>query len=260
MLHQDANDNNIIVSVSDPDTTAGLTDFGDMCFGRTANERAITLAYALLEAPDLYSAARTLIGGYITAFPLQEIEADHLCDLMRMRLAASLCISSRQSGLHPDNDDLVIRQGPAFALLERLNRIDPEFMVALFRHAAGFAATKAETAVRDHLGRAHVAQLFLPGLSAPARIALLTGGTQPDMPALSDRRFDDWFAARRPSQLPTGAAFYGFGSFGEKRSVYATDQFADAASPERRTRHFGQTCSQPSARLSMLPCPERSSM
>ena len=34
-------------------------------------------------------------------------------------------------------------------------------------------------------------------------------------------------------------AFYGLGLYGEKRSVYATDQFADAASPERRTRHLG---------------------
>ena len=45
------------------------------------------------------------------------------------------------------------------------------------------------------------------------------------MPAFSDRAFDAWFAAK--------AVPYGLGSYGEKRSVYATDQFADAASPER---------------------------
>ena len=67
VLHQDANDNNIIVNAEDPEQIAGLIDFGDMCFGRTANELAITLAYALLGAPDLYSAARALIEGYVAA-------------------------------------------------------------------------------------------------------------------------------------------------------------------------------------------------
>lgn len=239
VLHQDANDNNIIVASDDPDTITGLIDFGDICLGRTVNELAITLAYALLDTPDLYSAARALIGGYVSEFPMTEGEADLLYDLMRMRLVASLCISSRQSKLHPDNTYLLISQKPAFALLERLDRIDPEFMVALFRRAAGFAATKAADAVRAYLTRTHAAELFLPPLASSARIALLTEGTHPDMPPFSDRRFDAWFAAQRPATLPASVAFYGLGAYGERRSVYATDQFADAASPERRTRHTG---------------------
>jgi murein DD-endopeptidase MepM/ murein hydrolase activator NlpD len=51
------------------------------------------------------------------------------------------------------------------------------------------------------------------------------------MPAFSDRTFDDWFAAMR---VP-----YGIGLYGENRSVYQTPQFADRASPERRTVHLG---------------------
>ncbi len=239
VLHQDANDNNVIVRADDPDTIAGLIDFGDMCHGRTVNELAITLAYALLDAPDLYAAARAVIEGYVGAFPLQEDEADQLYDLMRMRLAASVCISSRQSRRHPENAYLLISQAPAFALLERLDRVDPEFMVALFRRAAGFAATRNQAAIRRHLTTAPVADLFRPGLADAARMALLTDGTHPDMPAFSDRRFDAWFAAQRPAQLPEAVAFYGFGPYGEVRSVYASDQFADAASPERRTRHTG---------------------
>ncbi len=239
VLHQDANDNNVIVKADNPDQIAGLIDFGDMCFGRTVNELAITLAYALLDAPDLYAASRALIEGYVAEFPLQEAEADLLYDLMRMRLVGSVCISSRQSRLHPDNDYLLISQAPAFALLERLDRIDPEFMVCLYRRAAGFAATRTEAAVRAHLATAPVAEMFLPPLSSAGRMALLTNGEHADMPAFSDRRFDAWFAAQRPANLPASVPFYGFGAYGEKRSVYATDQFADAASPERRTRHTG---------------------
>lgn len=239
VLHQDANDNNVIVDPDDPDRICGLIDFGDMCFGRTVNEVAITLAYALLDAPDIYAASRALIEGYVAEFPLQEVEADLLYDLMRMRLVSSVCISSRQSRLHPENKYLVISQAPALALLARLDRIDPEFMVCLFRRAAGFAATRAEGEVRAYLARAEVAELFRPPLASAARMALLTNGEHPGMPAFSSRSFDPWFAAQRPAGLTASAAFYGLGAYGERRSVYATDQFADAASPERRTRHTG---------------------
>lgn len=239
VLHQDANDNNIIVDPADFDRVIGLIDFGDMCHGRTVNELAITLAYAVLGAVDVYATMRHVIAGYVAEFPLTGAEADVLYDLMRMRLAASVCISSRQAGLHPENDYLTISQEPAFALLERLDSIDPEFMVALCRHAAGHPATHAHGAVLAHLAVAAPAGLFRPGLDTSARMALRTDGVLPGMPAYSDRTFDPWFASQRPDDLPDGAAFYGFGPYGEKRGVYATDQFADRASPERRTRHLG---------------------
>ena len=55
VVHQDANDNNILVG-ADGATVTGLIDFGDMCFGRQINELAVTLAYALLDKEDLYAA------------------------------------------------------------------------------------------------------------------------------------------------------------------------------------------------------------
>ena len=255
VLHQDANDNNVIVVADETDRIAGLIDFGDMCFGRTVNELAITLAYGLLDAPDLYSAARAIIAAYVAEFPLLEAEAEVLFDLMRMRLAASVCISSHQSRLHPENDYLLITQAPAFVLLERLDRIDPEFMVALFRRAAGFPATRAESQVRAFLAQAEPISQFRPDLRTSSRIALLTNGEQAGMPAFSDRAFDAWLTAQRPKTLPEGAGFYGLGSYGEKRSVYATDQFADAASPERRTRHLGIDVFAPAGTAVHAPLP-----
>ena len=76
VLHQDANDHNVIVDAADPDRIAGLIDFGDMCFGRTVNELAITLAYALIGAEDIYAAARAVIAAYVAEFPLEEAEAE----------------------------------------------------------------------------------------------------------------------------------------------------------------------------------------
>lgn len=239
VLHQDANDNNVIVGAADPDRIVGVIDFGDMAFGRTINELAITLAYALLDADDLYAAMRAIIAGYVREFPIEEGEAEVLYDLMRMRLAASVCISSRRAREHPENDYLTISQGPAFALLERLGRLDPEFMVALCRRAAGFDATRAEQAVRAYLDGAEAASLFQPEIARSARITLLTDAPPPDMPAVTDRAWDEWFAAQRPAHLPLNTGHYGIGIYGEKRSVYTAAQFADAASAERRTRHLG---------------------
>lgn len=255
VLHQDANDHNVIVDTDDPDRIAGLIDFGDMCFGRTVNELAITLAYALIGAADIYAAARAVIAAYVAEFPLEEAEAEVLFDLMRMRLAASVCISSHQSQLHPDNDYLLISQAPAFALLERLERIDPEFMVALCRRAAGFDATPNEGEIRAFLAGTETVSLFRPPVDTSARIAVLTGGQNPGMPAFSDPAFDGWLAAQRPAQLPEGQPFYGIGPYGEARTVYATAQFADAASPERRTRHLGVDIFAPAGTALHAPLP-----
>jgi 4-aminobutyrate aminotransferase-like enzyme/Ser/Thr protein kinase RdoA (MazF antagonist) len=255
VLHQDANDNNIITDPEDPEKIVGLIDFGDMAFGRTINELAITLAYALLDADDIYAAMRRIIEGYVSEFPITEDEAELVFDLMRMRLAASVCISSRRARENPENAYLKVSQAPAFALLERLDGIDPEFFTALCRRAAGFPATRTEPAVRAYLAQTSPAAMFRPDLSGAARLAVLTDGTHPDMPAFSDRAFDDWFARQRPTNLPDTVAFYGFGPYGEARSVYASAQFADKASAERRTRHLGIDVFAPAGTPVYAPLP-----
>ncbi len=234
VLHQDANDNNVIVDVANPERPTGLIDFGDMGFGHTINELAITLAYALMDSPNIYPATRALVSGYTTAFPLQSNEIDVLFDLVKMRLVMSVCISSHQSKKHPDNAYLLISQEPAFALLERLDALNPAFLAALCREAAGFAATASHGAVSAWLSEgAKPAPMFTPDLQGRSRMVLHSG--QPGAPAFSDRAFDRWFDEKKQGDR----RFFGIGLYGEVRSVYATDAFADAAGPERRTRHMG---------------------
>ncbi|WP_428640969.1 aminotransferase class III-fold pyridoxal phosphate-dependent enzyme [Roseibium sp.] len=239
VLHQDANDNNVIVDPADTDRIAGLIDFGDMAYGRTINELAITLAYAVLDADDIYGAIRAVIKGFTGTFPITEDEAELVYDLMRIRLAASVCISSNQAKKHPDNTYLTISQEPAFQLLDRLASVDPAFMIALCRKAAGYPAIARAPAVRSALaGKAYGPVLF-PDLKRTPRMALLVDGTYPDMPLYSDRSFDAWFESRRPKELPSDLPFVGLGPYGEKRDVYTSEQFADPASRERRNRHLG---------------------
>jgi murein DD-endopeptidase MepM/ murein hydrolase activator NlpD len=113
----------------------------------------------------------------------------------------------------------------------RLASVDQGLLHAIMRHGRGLPPVAAEPAIRAYLAKATVAPLFLPEIAFGPSVALLTRGEHPDMPAFSDRAFDAWFAAK--------AVPYGLGAYGEKRSVYATDQFADRASPERRTCHLG---------------------
>ncbi len=125
--------------------------------------------------------------------------------------------------------DLRAADATAQATAARLGSVDQGLLRAVLRHGAGESATVQ--AIRSHLARATPAPLFRPDPAQSPTTALLTQGQRPDMPSPSDRAFDAWFAAQG---VP-----YGLGLYGEHRTAYKTDQFADAASPERRTVHLG---------------------
>lgn len=122
----------------------------------------------------------------------------------------------------------------AQATAARLASVDRGLLRAVLRKGAGLPATVAAPAVRAFLETTTPAQLFLPPIAENATLALLTNGQHPDMPAFSDQAFDAWF-----NDQAEGRRLYGLGSYFEKRTVYATPQFADVASPEWRTMHLG---------------------
>lgn len=111
----------------------------------------------------------------------------------------------------------------------RLLSVDQGLLRAIMRQNVG--GSGAADAIRAYLAAATPAAMFNPDVAVGTTLALLTEGQHPDMPAFSDRAFDPWFAAENVA--------YGLGTYCEKRSVYETDAFADAASPERRTVHLG---------------------
>lgn len=113
----------------------------------------------------------------------------------------------------------------------RLRSVDAGLLAAVARRAGGYPAVPGADGLPALLAALPVEPMFHPDPSTARTTALPTGGQRPDMPAFSDRAFDAWFAA-------TGAA-YGLGLYAEDRTVYRSAQFADAASPERRTIHLG---------------------
>jgi len=111
----------------------------------------------------------------------------------------------------------------------RLLSVDQGLLRAIMRQ--NVEGSGAADAIRAYLAATTSAPTFQPDVASSTTLALLTEGQHPDMPAFSDRSFDAWFAAK--------GVQYGLGSYCEKRSVYETPAFADAASPERRAVHLG---------------------
>ncbi|WP_435257398.1 peptidoglycan DD-metalloendopeptidase family protein [Thioclava sp. FR2] len=136
----------------------------------------------------------------------------------------------RQSGIPAEDLPRLLSDAPA-PVAQRLAPIDKGLLRAVLRAGLGQEAVRGAAAVVDYLKQSSPAALFSPALDNAPNTALPTRGERPDMPAFSDRAFDAWFA--------TNGATYGLGLYGENRSVYATPQFADTASPERRTIHLG---------------------
>ncbi|WP_421693731.1 aminotransferase class III-fold pyridoxal phosphate-dependent enzyme [Aestuariivirga sp.] len=237
VIHQDANDNNIVVEPATSQVT-GLIDFGDITFGRQVNELAVTLAYALLDVEDVYAASAPLIAAYAKQFPLEAEEAELLFDLIAARLAMSVCISSHRAKDFPDNDYLLISQGPAFRLLERLDKTNPAFLAAFARHAAGLAPVETSATVTNWLSSAgcRPAPLFAIDLNASGRLLLSLQQNAPGMEHAADpQAYWAWLEQRFAAE----DARFAIGLYGEDRDVYKGEQFRTAASPEWRSQHLG---------------------
>ena len=120
IIHNDANEQNLLVAHDNPSRLAGLIDFGDLQRSSHINELAITLAYALLGQDDFESTARQIVKGYAGVISLEEFEREVLFDLMAMRLVQSVTLSSHRAKEFPENKYIVSSQQPARELLKKL--------------------------------------------------------------------------------------------------------------------------------------------
>src|ERR1051326_1921989 len=72
VIHNDANDYNVLVDYTGPDHTPvlSLLDFGDMLYAPTISELAIASAYAMMNKADPLASAASLVAGYAGVLPL----------------------------------------------------------------------------------------------------------------------------------------------------------------------------------------------
>ncbi len=140
-IHNDANDNNVIVSseLINPKVQAAI-DYGDAINTQIINDVAIACAYAIMNHNDALDAALPIIKGYHSTFPLQEDELKHLYNAIAMRLVISVTKSAINKIEEPNNDYLLISEKPAWEVLKKWRTINPEFAQYSFREACGFNA------------------------------------------------------------------------------------------------------------------------
>lgn len=234
VIHNDVNDNNIIVFTGRQKPDFGLIDFGDLCYGRQINELAVAMAYLLQGEKNLYTASRQIVSGYHKHFPLHENELEILFDLIRMRLLMSVCISSMRSKSYAENDYLRISQKPAFELLWRMQAINPQFITAMLRDAANFAAVRQHEQIVNWLKspRLKAFSMFKPDLKTSSRRVLKLDAAVNMSPVVD---FQDLLT---DEDIKHNTAYL-IGLYGEDRDVYQAPQFASAPTPERRTVHLG---------------------
>ena len=236
VIHHDANDLNLIVS----ETTGaiGLIDFGDMVWSRQVNELAVTLAYALMQSDDLITEGGEIVSAYCKEFPLDDAEFTVLPIQMAMRLAMSVCISSHRGKAFPDNDYLAISQKPAFDLLARLDRLNPRFLAACWRKAAGKPAVANATQVlpwlESHQDR--FAPIFNGDLKRQPRIILSMADGAPGNHLLDDAHAH-WDFIKQ--EMKKQDATFAIGLYGEDRVCYRTDAYKSREGTGWRSTHLG---------------------
>ncbi len=118
VVHNDVNDNNILVSeeLIEPKVQA-LIDYGDAIYTQIINDVAITCAYAIMHHKDPLEASLSVIKGYHNSFPLQQEELTHLYHLIAMRLVISVTKSAINKIKEPDNEYLLISEKSAWEVL-----------------------------------------------------------------------------------------------------------------------------------------------
>lgn len=135
VIHNDANDNNVLVYEDNKQRVNGIIDFGDMVYSWLAVEPAVAAAYAMLGKDEPLDVAAALIEGYHNQLPLLEPEISALYHFITMRLCMSVCICAYQQSVEADNEYLSISEQPAWELLHRLRDISPAAALEIFHDA-----------------------------------------------------------------------------------------------------------------------------
>ena len=240
VIHNDANDNNIVVG--EGGAVVGLIDYGDAVAGHRVTEVAVACAYAMCGSHDPAGVAAKVVAGYHSAWPLSVEEISLLPDLVATRIAMSVVMAARQHAEQPGNDYLLVSQAPFRALLDSLADENPDLFHYRLRDACGFSphpdARRVEAWLRAH--RPGFAPLCNHDLRDPATALVFDLSLDgPHALAMRDLSSTDEFTRYLFDRMAAAGATVGIGRFLEKRGVYQTDAYRTADPGERRDRHLG---------------------
>ena len=263
VIHNDANDYNVLVSESDPADpgavrrVTGLVDFGDVVFSYTVADLAVAAAYAMLHTRDPVAAAAHVVAGYRTAAAVEDAELAALFPLITLRLCLSAVLAAHQRAQEPDNAYLSISETPVWDVLERLVDVHPHFARARWRAACGLTPCPAAGAVTAALvaNQGGIGPVLDPDPRAAARVTLdLTVGSTEWDALDGDDDAESWHAAITARMASSGARV-GIGRYDEARRWYTSDLFRVATDDgdEWRTIHLGADLFAPAGTPVLAP-------
>lgn len=125
VVHNDLNPHNVLVGGDDPDSLAGIIDFGDMVRTPLVCDLAVASSYQVAVADPLERFV-TFAAAYHAVTRLTAAERAALFDLTATRMVTTIAIASWRAARHPENAPYILRNFPsaqagltAFASLDR---------------------------------------------------------------------------------------------------------------------------------------------
>lgn len=228
IIHNDANDNNIVVTENQ---VSSLIDFGDVIIAPRICGLAVACAYVIENLNDPISDVLSVVRGYHLVTPLTAHELELLFGLIKLRIATSITMAAIQSNADPDNAYLLISQSKFEKLIQVLNSTDPNLALYRIRNVCGFEANPNSRAIRQYLssGRVTIGDVVMPPLRDVKKIWLNWAGDNPEIPRETEQIFE---------LMREADADLAIGHYCENRLVYEGDAFS-VDSPARRTVHLG---------------------
>ena len=248
VIHNDANDYNVIVSGNDDLYTrnqrvVGVIDFGDMVYSHTVGNLAIAVAYAILDKSDPLRTAAHMLKGYHRGYPLAQDEIASLYLMVCMRLCMSACIAAHQLKQRPDNAYLAISQLPIQRTLPALAEIHPRFAEAAFRQACDLTPLLHSRAICNGLKRNRDAMapvLDIDLRTAPLKIFDLSVASSL-VHGNPEKNTEPYITKRLWAEMQAANAKAGIGRYNEARMLYTSPLFVRGNVPtaEHRAVHIG---------------------
>ncbi len=243
VIHNDANDNNVIVSedLINPQVVS-IIDYGDAIFSQTINDLAVVLAYAIMNIPDPLQAATHVIEGYHSKHPLKEEELEVLYTLIGMRLVISVTKSAINKEVEPENEYLQISEKPAWELLLKWYELNEQFAYFNFRKVCGFDAHPHEKAFKAWASNTSAdLKMLFPTLDFDSvkSIDMSIGSTWLGHTSeFSSNKLLSYRLGEIQNESPKGIISNGYL---ETRPIYSTDAYKKEGNngPEYRTVHLG---------------------
>lgn len=260
VIHNDANDWNVLVSEGAGHGVAGLIDFGDAAHSPLVAELAVACAYAMLDVADPLMAACQVVSGYHTEFPLQDGEFDVLLDLVAARLAISVTVSAARRIGAADDPYLYVSEKPAWDLLQKLSRIDRRIAAGVLRRACGLEAAPGAQRVRNWLAanRRNLAPLMQPHPARQQKLVLDLGSAESAIAAASARQDHEGAQSAYDALQQQQGFSLGLGPWGEKRIVYTAPFFESVLlTGKRRNVHLGLDLFAPAGTELFTPLPAK---